>query len=117
MLPEVVLSRGVEGDEARGLIDACPMGVFDMEDGELVVKDSRRCTTCRECLRGTDDSPVILRRVGTTFVFDIESVGTMEPKHIFGASVRILKAKATTLLKGLARLEEEERRVTTESDA
>ena len=27
------------------------MGVFDIEDSRAYVKDPRKCTTCRECVR------------------------------------------------------------------
>ena len=29
----------------------CPVGVFDIEDSRAYVKDPRKCTTCRECVR------------------------------------------------------------------
>lgn len=37
--------------DGKSLIKACPVGVFDLEDGKAYVKDARKCTVCRECLK------------------------------------------------------------------
>lgn len=34
-------------DKAEKLVKKCPVGVFDIEDGKAIVKNSRRCTVCR----------------------------------------------------------------------
>lgn len=53
LLPLVEIADGVKikGDEAKKLLDVCPMGVFDIEDGVAAVKNSRACTLCRNCIR------------------------------------------------------------------
>jgi NAD-dependent dihydropyrimidine dehydrogenase PreA subunit len=28
-------------------VAACPVGVYDLEDGKAYVKDARKCTVCR----------------------------------------------------------------------
>lgn len=70
LLPRVTLSEEVAGQEAIKIRDICPMGVFDIEDaGEvrrLKVKDSRKCTACRECLR-IADSKVVLEKFKNHF--------------------------------------------------
>ena len=54
LLPEVVISKPILGENAQVLVDKCPMGVFDIEnlDGSLhaTVSDSNKCTMCRECI-------------------------------------------------------------------
>ena len=58
LLPRVVIKEDIINQEAIKVRDACPMGVFDIEDvgklTKLKVKNSRKCTTCRECLRCTN---------------------------------------------------------------
>ncbi|KAL1207588.1 DNA-directed RNA polymerases II, IV and V subunit 3 [Cardamine amara subsp. amara] len=56
MLPEVVLLKEFEDEEAVELVNVCPAKVFDIEDmGEgrkrAKVARPRDCTLCRECLR------------------------------------------------------------------
>lgn len=53
LLPLVEIEEGktIEGKEAEKLKEVCPMGVFDIEDGEAYVKNSRACTLCRNCIR------------------------------------------------------------------
>ncbi|KAL0888974.1 hypothetical protein Bca101_012957 [Brassica carinata] len=73
MLPEVILLREVEDDDAERLVQACPMKVFDIEDmgnGKEILCNSefytdswktgrkratvarpRDCTLCRQCVR------------------------------------------------------------------
>lgn len=53
LLPLVEIEEGkkIKGEEATKLKEVCPMGVFDIEDGEAYVKNSRACTLCRNCIR------------------------------------------------------------------
>lgn len=52
LLPLVELAGEVKGERAKKLREVCPMGVFDIEDsGKAFVKNARRCTLCRNCIR------------------------------------------------------------------
>jgi DNA-directed RNA polymerase I and III subunit RPAC1 len=64
-------------DQLAQFVSRCPVGVFDIEDGALIVKDEAACTGCRECLRGYEDTEplVILQRRKDEIVFTVESVG------------------------------------------
>lgn len=59
LVPEITITTPIEGQDAVDLKALCPVGVFDIEDlggnkkGKGVrakVGDSRKCTTCRECI-------------------------------------------------------------------
>jgi len=53
LLPDIKITTPIKGQEAKDLKKLCPMGVFDIEEigGAAFVKNQRKCTTCRECLR------------------------------------------------------------------
>lgn len=52
LLPEITVLSTIKNEKAEKLKKTCPMGVFDIEDsGKLFVKDSKKCTMCRECIR------------------------------------------------------------------
>jgi DNA-directed RNA polymerase I and III subunit RPAC1 len=56
------------------------MGVFDIEDLELMVKNPRKCTTCRECLRHSQfEGMVDLGKKKDVFEFHVESLGIYKP--------------------------------------
>jgi DNA-directed RNA polymerases I and III subunit RPAC1 len=60
LLPEIAITKPIEGAHAEQLVKTCPMGVFDIEDmGKKApvrarVKNPRNCTVCRECIRDKD---------------------------------------------------------------
>jgi len=59
------------------------MGVFDIEDMEAVVKNPRKCTTCRECLRHEElEAKVDLGKKKDIFEFHVESLGIYSPGEI-----------------------------------
>lgn len=72
------------------------MGVFDIEDlGKAVVKNSEKCTTCRECIRPEKfANRVSLGKHKDIFEFTIESVGIYKPEEIVLEAIAKLKEKA-----------------------
>jgi len=94
LLPVVSLKQRVKGQEASELKKKCPAGVFDLEDGELFVKNPRNCTSCRECIR-EDDSKVQLAKLKDHFIFTVESTGVLHPRDIFREALKELKQKAS----------------------
>merc|ERR1711964_687760 len=73
MLPEILLPKPFVDDRADALVDVCPMKVFEIEEladrREAVVKDARKCTTCRACLEKFGDD-VVIQKVKTHFIFE-----------------------------------------------
>jgi DNA-directed RNA polymerase I and III subunit RPAC1 len=55
LLPDIVFKSVIKNEKAKQLKELCPMGVFDIEDsGKIYVKNVKKCTMCRECIRDTD---------------------------------------------------------------
>jgi DNA-directed RNA polymerase I and III subunit RPAC1 len=118
LLPEIEITKPIEGARAEKLVQTCPMDVFDIEDlgkgrKRAVVANVRNCTMCRECIRDGEldegelrkgdkeanakankfaDS-IELRRVRDHFLFSIESVGMYSPQDLLREAVRVLKQK------------------------
>lgn len=108
MQPDIKFNEPVKNKDAKLLKKTCPMGVFDIEDignneYQAVVKDARKCTTCRECIRNTDEysgfnQKVNLGKRKDVFEFHVESVGMYKPEDIVFQSLIILKEKANKWL-------------------
>ncbi|KAJ4459558.1 putative DNA-directed RNA polymerases I and III subunit RPAC1 [Paratrimastix pyriformis] len=105
LMPRVRLAKPVEGPAAESLKEACPLGVFDIEDGHAFVKNERNCSMCRECIRsvwrdrlGAEESAklkdaVSLGRIKDHFIFTVESSGILSPETLFKQALEILMAK------------------------
>lgn len=100
LMPEVILAEDIRGDEAKELVALCP-DVFDIEDmggakstPRAKVKNPRKCTMCRECIR--KDHKVKLCRKVDHFLFTVESVGSLSPQDIVEEALKVLKTKAST---------------------
>ncbi|KAM3357479.1 DNA-directed RNA polymerases I and III subunit rpac1 [Capsicum galapagoense] len=108
MLPEVVLLRDIEDDEAETLVKKCPVKVFDIEDigkgkKRATVVRPRACTLCRECIREEGwDKNVAVRRVNDHFIFTIESTGALPPEVLFTEAVKILEEKCERVITELS---------------
>lgn len=69
LMPEISFTSPITGDSAQTLVDVCPMNVFDIEDGQAIVKNVEKCTMCRECIRSPEFEEVIkLRRLRSHFI-------------------------------------------------
>ncbi|CAG9565518.1 unnamed protein product [Danaus chrysippus] len=100
LLPEVTLTREVDGSEATLLQSCFSPGVIGLDsDGKAFVRDARydscsRNTYRYDCIKDA----VILSRIRDHFIFNVESVGAMPPNVIFVEAVKILRDKCKTLL-------------------
>jgi len=59
LVPHIEFTEKITGNDAKELKSRCPMKVFDIEDGQLYVKNARACTSCRECIRDDKYEPKI----------------------------------------------------------
>lgn len=95
LLSNIQFNQDITGEDADELKNLCPMKVFDVANGKAIVKNSRKCTTCRECIRNQKfKSLVNLGKVSDHYEFHIESVGIYEPEDIFFRALRVLKEKS-----------------------
>uniref|UniRef100_A0A7S1KSC8 DNA-directed RNA polymerases I and III subunit RPAC1 n=1 Tax=Percolomonas cosmopolitus TaxID=63605 RepID=A0A7S1KSC8_9EUKA len=118
LLPHIEFKQTVRGNDAKYLVQKCPMRVFDIEDDVAVVANQRHCTMCRECIREDGwENKIGLFRKKQHFIFSIESTGIMTPSEIFKMALKVLYTKAYNQLKEIEAVEateiEEEENVAT----
>nr|CAD7400088.1 unnamed protein product [Timema cristinae] len=103
LLPEVTLTRKVEGEQAERLQKCFSPGVIGVEEKHgkkrAKVLDARYDTCSRNVYRYDDlrDS-VKMTRVKDHFIFTIESVGALPPDVLFLEAVKVLKNKCRMFL-------------------
>jgi DNA-directed RNA polymerase I and III subunit RPAC1 len=117
LLPTITITKPILGKDAEKFARCFPKGVIGLEtvtkkeaaqkgsgyeghegDKKAVVKDPKRDTVSRECLRHEEfNGKVKLGRVRDHFIFSVESVGQWESDEMFLESIKILKSKCERL--------------------
>ncbi len=72
---------------------ACPKGVLGVKNKKLVLLDPYKCDECKICEEVSGNN-VKIESDPTKFVFNVDSISGLEPKHIVEESARILQEKA-----------------------
>lgn len=115
MLPQVELLQDFIDEDARRLVQKCPMKVFDLEDvaekeqscckqyefSHVVAKvvEPRRCTMCRECIREQGwDEKIRLDKVRDHFFLSMEGTGAIPTNQLFPRALKVLRNKCDMLL-------------------
>ena len=123
LLPTISIIKPIFGADAKKFARCFPKGVIGLEevteeealrgegsgfegahagDKKAVVKNAFKDTVSRECLRHDEfASKVKLGRVRDHFIFSVESTGQFPSNELFIESVRILKAKCTSLKRNM----------------
>jgi hypothetical protein len=66
------------------------------------VRDPRRCTVCRECVRREHwAGRVDIQRVANHFIFTVESTGALTARELVVDALRILAGKAADILRDI----------------
>ncbi|CAH0400528.1 unnamed protein product [Chilo suppressalis] len=100
LLPDIRLTREVNGGEATLLQSCFSPGVIAIdEDGCARVAEPRYDTCSRNVYRYDEIKDAVeLSRIRDHFIFNVESVGAMAPNIIFVEAVKILRDKCKSLL-------------------
>jgi DNA-directed RNA polymerase I and III subunit RPAC1 len=96
LVPKVEIASDITEAVAKILVANCPLGVFEIEEsGEVVVKNARKCTTCRECTRMRRTRPFVsLGKVANHWEFTVESLGVRTAPELVKEALQILRDKA-----------------------
>mmetsp|Transcript_83267 Transcript_83267/g.97314 ORF Transcript_83267/g.97314 Transcript_83267/m.97314 type:complete len:365 (-) Transcript_83267:68-1162(-) len=106
MQTEIGFTAPVEGEAAQTLRKACPMRVFDIEDGgHAVARRPRDCTLCRECLR-VDRYPefaesIKIEKCKHQIHFTIETTGQRTAEEVFRTGMQQFSERMRDLSKTL----------------
>lgn len=99
---------GIDEDKCTGCgrcAEECPKGVLEVSGGKVVVKDVLKCTTCRACELACPVGAIRVSWDDTTFIFNVESVGSIPPEEIFKKALDIMIRKAEIFKEMVAKLE------------
>lgn len=107
-LPKIEIDRD-RCDLSGNCVEACPRHVFAILDGKLAVKALLDCFLCGLCEEACPQDPPAVRARGIedSFLYTIESTGTLPPERIVTESARVLAEKMGEFMEELERLGEE----------
>lgn len=90
-------------DDWTPCIEACSQDILKEENGELVVTDIEDCTMCGAC---SDICPEAIEVSGdsSTFIFRVESTGSLDPKEAVRNSLDVLGGKCDEFVEKLDRI-------------
>jgi len=92
MLPIVEVQKACEG--CGKCAEVCPKNILVVKDKKLKITDPSSCIECQECVEVCGEKKGI--KIGhdvNTFLFKIESYGSLEPKAILKKGLEVLEEK------------------------
>lgn len=104
LLPEIIMNREVTGRDARLLQKVFSPGVIEIDkDDKAYVKDARYDNCSRNVFRYPHlNDAVTLSRIRDHFIFNIESLGGLQPDVIFIEAIKCLKKKCKNILEEIS---------------
>lgn len=101
-LPEVKISSK-NCNLCGKCVKVCPRKVLSVADKSLVVKNLMDCTLCEDCVRACPITPPAIKVVAdkNSFIFDVESTGSLPVDRLILEAAEILADKTRTLMKQL----------------
>ncbi|KAL3872987.1 hypothetical protein ACJMK2_036152 [Sinanodonta woodiana] len=103
LLPEITLTRPIEGELAKKLQRCFSPGVIeiDSKNGKEYarVAHARRDTCSREVFRHDDLKDYVqLHKIRDHFIFSVESTGVLPPEVLVSEAIKVLKGKCRAFL-------------------
>lgn len=77
-------------------VEYCPKDILAIENSKLIVNDQIKCTLCNECIRHCpiEPSPIKISWDDKSFIFFVESTGSLPTNDIVKEAAKILHGKA-----------------------
>lgn len=88
-------------DLCQKCVEACPKRILEI-DGKVRIIDYTKCNVCKECEKACPKDAIKVEALKDTFIFTLESTGSLPPEKIFLESVKILKEKTDDFIKQLS---------------
>ncbi len=85
-------------------VDVCPVNVFGIKSGKLRVERELDCILCKACEEVYDTGAVAISHNNTSFIFRVESSGSLPVRTVVEESAKLLEKKSEEFLKQLDEL-------------
>ncbi|RLF19751.1 MAG: DNA-directed RNA polymerase subunit D [Thermoprotei archaeon] len=86
-------------------VEACARGVLKLVEGRVVAEDLLKCTLCGDCCEACPRGAIVVDKVPGSFIFYLESTGTMPPERILLKAADVLIDKAKQFINALEAIE------------
>jgi len=93
-----------ECDACGECIEFCPRGVLKITNNNLKVVDILGCSLCRQCETACDMGAIEVREDPTSFIFSLESSGSIPAPQIIIEAAKGMKKRANQLRETLTSL-------------
>ena len=99
----VVKINQTKCDGCGECVDICPKKVFEKTDGKVKVANEMECILCEDCIEACDknSSAIKLDKKKNSFIFYMESTGTLPVERIFLESLKIYEEKCLDFMNQL----------------
>ncbi len=87
-------------------INVCPVNVFSQSGGKLKVAQEANCILCKACEEVYDTEAIKIGHDATTFIFRVESSGSIPVNTVVAEAAKLLETKASEFLKQFKELGE-----------
>ncbi|MGQ9719959.1 MAG: DNA-directed RNA polymerase subunit D [Candidatus Jordarchaeum sp.] len=90
----------LEGDKCEACgdcVEICPKGILDLKNKSIMIKDVFNCSLCKACEEECEFDAIHVDSDDTSFIFNIESTGSLTPEEIVVKAVDILSKKVKEL--------------------
>ena len=95
LVPKIEVNPDANEKKKNLLVETCPCKVFEIEDSEVVVKNPRNCTFCKECLRLKRLEGVVnLSKEPNHYEFTVESFGVRSSPEKVKEALEILNKRS-----------------------
>jgi len=99
----VVKINQTKCDGCGKCVDICPKKVFEKTDGKVKVANEMECILCEDCIGACSKNPsaIKLDKKKGSFIFYMESTGTLPVERIFLESLKIYEEKCLDFMNQL----------------
>jgi len=92
-MPVIVVDASL-CDGCGACVDACPRGILRLADGSVRAVNVVDCSLCMECEKACEKGAIKVGWDENTFIFLVESTGTMPVADIILKAAEVLRSKA-----------------------
>ena len=103
-LPVIKQKKELDQKTMKQVVDSCPTSVLEIKSNKVVLKDAFGCILCGACRDIVQDDSIEVNHEPDSFIFSIETTGSLTPKEVFEQSVKILGEKTGEFEKELKKL-------------